>query len=75
MVDAVGGDVTAAVKGWLVDTGRMHPAAEIVYLEIRAWKENLSGPSTAARDRIVARRTEIISSAGAGPARARRECW
>ena len=40
MVDAAGGDVTAAVKGWLVDTGRMHPEAEIVYLEIRAWKEN-----------------------------------
>jgi hypothetical protein len=40
MVDAAGGDVTAAVKGWLVDTGRMHPEAEIVYLEIRAWREN-----------------------------------
>ncbi|MFE2693664.1 hypothetical protein [Streptomyces mirabilis] len=38
MVDAAGGDVTAAVKGWLVDTGRIHPEAEIVYLEIRAWK-------------------------------------
>lgn len=40
MVDAAGGDVTAAVKGWLVETGRMHPEAEIVYLEIRAWKES-----------------------------------
>ncbi|WP_316779558.1 hypothetical protein [Streptomyces sasae] len=40
MVDAAGGDVTAAVKGWLVDTGRMHPEAEIVYLEIRAWRES-----------------------------------
>ncbi|MFD5656157.1 hypothetical protein [Streptomyces hirsutus] len=36
MVDSVGGHVTAAVKGWLVDTGRMHPEAEIVYLEIHA---------------------------------------
>ncbi|MBL1086786.1 hypothetical protein JK359_33310 [Streptomyces actinomycinicus] len=40
LVDAAGGDVTAAVQGWLVMTGRMHPEAEIVYLEIRAWKEN-----------------------------------
>ncbi|MCX5559520.1 hypothetical protein [Streptomyces sp. NBC_00038] len=40
MVDAAGGDVTAAVKGWLVETGRMHPEAEIVYLEIRAWRES-----------------------------------
>ncbi|MGW0647333.1 hypothetical protein ACWD4T_00770 [Streptomyces umbrinus] len=38
LVDAAGGDVTAAVKGWLVDTGRMHPEAQIVYLEIRAWR-------------------------------------
>ena len=39
MVDATGG-VTAAVKGWLADTSRMHPETGIVYLEIRAWKEN-----------------------------------
>lgn len=32
IVDAAGSDVTAAVKGWLVDTSRMHPEAVIVYL-------------------------------------------
>ncbi|MEV6655104.1 hypothetical protein [Streptomyces sp. NPDC051219] len=38
MVDAAGGDVAAAVRGWLVDTGRLDPDAIIVHLEIRAWK-------------------------------------
>ncbi|MGW4784911.1 hypothetical protein [Streptomyces sp. NPDC004230] len=38
IVDAAGGDVTAAVKGWLTMTGRMRPDAEIAFLEIRAWK-------------------------------------
>lgn len=39
-VDAAGGDVTAAVQKWLVDTGRIEPGTEIVGLEIRAWNEN-----------------------------------
>ncbi|MER7568329.1 helix-turn-helix domain containing protein [Streptomyces sp. NPDC097941] len=37
-VDAAGGDVTAAVHQWLVDTGRIHPDAHILHLEIRTWR-------------------------------------
>ncbi|TGN72311.1 helix-turn-helix domain containing protein [Streptomyces bauhiniae] len=37
-VDAVGGDVTAAVHQWLVQTGRIHPDAHITHLEIRTWR-------------------------------------
>ncbi|MFE5711979.1 hypothetical protein ACFQ7J_14320 [Streptomyces sp. NPDC056501] len=38
MVDAAGGDVTAAVQKWLVDNDRIEPGTSIVGLEIRAWK-------------------------------------
>ena len=37
-VDAAGGDVTAAVRQWLVETGRIHPDARITHLEIRTWR-------------------------------------
>jgi hypothetical protein len=37
-VDAVGGDVTAAVHQWLVDTGRIRPDAHILHLEVRTWR-------------------------------------
>ncbi|MFC9227436.1 helix-turn-helix domain containing protein [Streptomyces decoyicus] len=37
-VDAAGGDVTAAVKQWLVESGRIHPEAHIAHLEIRTWR-------------------------------------
>lgn len=37
-VDAVGGDVTAAVHQWLVETGRIRPDAQIIHLEIRTWR-------------------------------------
>ncbi|MCM1973190.1 MULTISPECIES: helix-turn-helix domain containing protein [Streptomyces] len=37
-VNAVGGDVTAAVHQWLVETGRIHPDAHIIHLEIRSWR-------------------------------------
>ncbi|MER6385441.1 helix-turn-helix domain containing protein [Streptomyces sp. NPDC001250] len=37
-VDAAGGDVTAAVHQWLVETGRIRPDAQIVHLEIRTWR-------------------------------------
>ncbi|MET8517663.1 hypothetical protein ACWD7C_36420 [Streptomyces sp. NPDC005134] len=37
MVDAAGGDVTAAVQKWLVDNDRIEPGTPIVGLEIRAW--------------------------------------
>ncbi|WP_217230140.1 helix-turn-helix domain containing protein [Streptomyces anulatus] len=37
-VDAAGGDVTAAVHQWLVETGRIRPGAHIVHLEIRTWR-------------------------------------
>ncbi|MDX3073977.1 hypothetical protein [Streptomyces sp. MI02-7b] len=37
-VDAARGDVTAAVVGWLVETGRLQPAAALTHLEIRGWK-------------------------------------
>lgn len=37
-VDAAGGDVTAAVHQWLVETGRIHPSARITHLEIRTWR-------------------------------------
>ncbi|SOB88502.1 helix-turn-helix domain containing protein [Streptomyces sp. 1331.2] len=31
------GDVTEAMRTWLVDTGRAVPEADILYLEVRAW--------------------------------------
>jgi hypothetical protein len=37
-VDAAGGDVTAAVHQWLVETGRIHSDAHITHLEIRTWR-------------------------------------
>ncbi|MGX1886922.1 helix-turn-helix domain containing protein [Streptomyces sp. NPDC055287] len=37
-VDAVGGDVTAAVHRWLLETGRIHEEAHITHLEIRTWR-------------------------------------
>ncbi|MFD6343114.1 helix-turn-helix domain containing protein [Streptomyces roseolus] len=37
-VDAAGGDVTAAVHGWLFETGRIHPDASITHLEVRTWR-------------------------------------
>ncbi|MEY9878189.1 hypothetical protein ABH931_007716 [Streptacidiphilus sp. MAP12-33] len=37
-VDAAGGDVAAAVKNWLVGTGRLKADADITHLEIRGWK-------------------------------------
>ncbi|ADI12449.1 hypothetical protein SBI_09331 [Streptomyces bingchenggensis BCW-1] len=36
-VDASDGDVTAAVHQWPVETGRIRPDTEIVYLEVRTW--------------------------------------
>ncbi|MFF1257583.1 helix-turn-helix domain containing protein [Streptomyces sp. NPDC058321] len=37
-VDATAGDVTAAIHQWLVETGRIHPDAHIIHLEIRTWR-------------------------------------
>ncbi|MFF1716907.1 helix-turn-helix domain containing protein [Streptomyces sp. NPDC058268] len=37
-VDAVGGDVTAAVHQWLVESGRIHSGAHITHLEVRTWR-------------------------------------
>lgn len=37
-VDAAGGDVTAAVHQWLVETGRIRPDAQITHLEVRTWQ-------------------------------------
>jgi hypothetical protein len=37
-VDAAGGDVTAAVHQWLVETGRIHPDAQILHLKVRTWR-------------------------------------
>lgn len=37
-VDATGGDITAAVRQWLVDSGRIHPDAHITHLEVRTWR-------------------------------------
>lgn len=37
-VDAAGGDVTAAVHRWLSETGRIHPDAQILHLEVRTWR-------------------------------------
>ncbi|NEB04239.1 helix-turn-helix domain containing protein [Streptomyces sp. SID13726] len=37
-VDAAGGDVTAAVHQWLVDSGRIHADAQIIHLEVRTWR-------------------------------------
>jgi hypothetical protein len=36
-VDAAGGDVAAAVRGWMVDTGRLAPDATLTHLEVRGW--------------------------------------
>lgn len=37
-VDAAGGDVTAAVHQWLVETGRIRADAQIIHLEVRTWR-------------------------------------
>nr|WSY48877.1 helix-turn-helix domain containing protein [Streptomyces sp. NBC_00886] len=37
-VDAAGGDVTAAVREWLVETGRIQSDAHILHLEVRTWR-------------------------------------
>ncbi|WP_250294414.1 helix-turn-helix domain containing protein [Streptomyces atroolivaceus] len=37
-VDQTGGDVTAAVHRWLVETSRIRPGAHITHLEIRTWR-------------------------------------
>ncbi|QNA77606.1 hypothetical protein C8250_042815 [Streptomyces sp. So13.3] len=37
-VDASGGDVAAAVRGWLVETGRLQPDAQLTNIEVRGWK-------------------------------------
>lgn len=37
-VDAAGGDVTAAVHQWLVETGRIRADAHIIHLEVRTWR-------------------------------------
>ncbi|WP_042435121.1 hypothetical protein [Streptacidiphilus anmyonensis] len=37
LVAAAGGDVTAAVLKWLVETGRATEDAEIIYIEVRGW--------------------------------------
>ncbi|MBY8846684.1 helix-turn-helix domain containing protein [Streptomyces sp. SP2-10] len=37
-VDAASGDVTASVHQWLVETGRIHPDAHILHLEVRTWR-------------------------------------
>ncbi|MEU3529543.1 helix-turn-helix domain containing protein [Streptomyces sp. NPDC038707] len=37
-VDAAGGDVTAAVHQWLVETGRIRADAQILHLEVRTWR-------------------------------------
>jgi predicted transcriptional regulator len=37
-VDAAGGDVTAAVHAFLVETDRIQPDARITHLEIRTWR-------------------------------------
>ncbi|MEI5011703.1 helix-turn-helix domain containing protein [Streptomyces sp. PmtA] len=37
-VDAARGDVTEAIRQWLVDTGRINADAHITHLEIRTWR-------------------------------------
>ncbi|MDF3300072.1 helix-turn-helix domain containing protein [Streptomyces tropicalis] len=37
-VDEAGGDVTAAVHQWLVETGRIRVDAQINHLEVRTWR-------------------------------------
>ncbi|MYV46714.1 helix-turn-helix domain containing protein [Streptomyces sp. SID2888] len=37
-VDTAGGDVTAAVYQWLVETGRIRSEAQIIHLEVRTWR-------------------------------------
>ncbi|MEU9428558.1 hypothetical protein AB0D87_38065 [Streptomyces sp. NPDC048342] len=36
-VDEHGGDVAAAVRDWMVETGRLAPGAQITHLEVRGW--------------------------------------
>ncbi|QLH19288.1 hypothetical protein [Streptomyces sp. Rer75] len=36
-VDAHGGDVAAAVRAWMVETGRLAPDAQLTHLEVRGW--------------------------------------
>ncbi|MEU3401979.1 helix-turn-helix domain containing protein [Streptomyces filamentosus] len=36
--DQASGDVTAAIHQWLVETGRIHPDARILHLELRTWR-------------------------------------
>ncbi|GGS72352.1 hypothetical protein GCM10010222_11440 [Streptomyces tanashiensis] len=36
--DQAGGDVTAAIHQWLVETSRIHAEARITHLEIRTWR-------------------------------------
>ena len=36
-VDAAGGDVAAAVRDWMVETGRLDPDAVLTHLEVRGW--------------------------------------
>ncbi|MET9804470.1 helix-turn-helix domain containing protein [Streptomyces sp. NPDC006368] len=36
--DRAAGDVTVAIHQWLVETGRIHPDARIIHLEIRTWR-------------------------------------
>jgi hypothetical protein len=38
LVNAAGGDVTAAVHHWLVETGRIHADAHVIHLEVRTWR-------------------------------------
>ncbi|WP_331732884.1 helix-turn-helix domain containing protein (plasmid) [Streptomyces sp. NBC_00015] len=37
-VDGAGGDITAAIRQWLVETGRIHEDAQITHLEVRTWR-------------------------------------
>lgn len=38
-VNAAGGDVAAAVRTWMVQTGRLAPGAQLTHLEIRGWRQ------------------------------------
>jgi len=37
-VNAAGGDVAAAVRTYLVETGRLRPDAQLTHIEVRGWK-------------------------------------
>ncbi|MGW2020506.1 helix-turn-helix domain containing protein [Streptomyces sp. NPDC001927] len=39
--DETGGDVTAAIQQWLVETGRINVDARIIHLEIRTWRPRM----------------------------------